>query len=406
MLPETIADCRRYLAADYQPDPVHLVRVVLNPKTYALNLMTRALITVFLLAGLSHNVAAQEKLASLLFEEYEPVSTLVVDAHLIEKAKYPFIDVHSHHFQADTYDDARLAEVIQDMDGLNMSIAVNLSGGTGDKLESMVESMKGRYPNRFVVFANIDFENVGESGWTERTVAQLEEDVANGAQGLKIYKSLGLRIVDQTGKRLSTNDPRLDPIWAKAGKLGIPVLIHTGEPSPFWSDRDRFNERWLELKQYPNRYRDPDENPPWAEIMAEQHDVFRKHPGTNFINAHLGWYGNDLGGLGKLMDVLPNMYTEVGAVLAELGRQPRTARSFLIKYKDRVMFGKDSWAPDEYRIYFRTFETADEFFDYYRKRHAHWKLYGLDLPDEVLRHIYYRNAIRIIPGIDASKFPD
>lgn len=368
--------------------------------------MKRFFIVVFLLSFVSRTVAAQEKLDSLLYEEYEPVSTLVVEAHPIEKAKYPFIDVHSHHFRADTYDDARMAEVIKDMDDLNMGIAVNLSGGYGDKLASMVKSMKGRYPDRFVVFANINFDKVGEPGWTERAVEQLEKDVANGAQGLKIYKSLGLRIVDNTGKRLSTNDPRLDPVWAKAGELGIPVLIHTGDPSPFWSDRDRFNERWLELKQFPNRYRDPAENLSWAEIMAEQHDVFRKHPGTNFINAHLGWYGNDLGGLADLMDELPNMYTELGAVLAELGRQPRTARAFLIKYKDRVMFGKDSWAPDEYRVYFRTFETADEFFDYYRKRHAHWKLYGLDLPDDVLRHIYYRNAIRIIPGIDASNFPD
>ena len=354
----------------------------------------------------THTAGAQEKLDSLLYEEYEPVSTLVVDQNPIEMARFPFIDVHAHHFRGDEYDDARIAEVIADMDGLNMGLAVNLSGGWGDKLVDMIASMKGRYPDRFVIFTNINFDNMGEPGWTDREVARLEEGVRNGAQGLKIYKSLGLSTVDQTGARLATNDPRLDPIWAKAGDLGIPVLIHTGEPSPFWSDRDRFNERWLELKQYPNRYRDPDVFPSWEEVMAEQHDIFRKHPGTNFINAHLGWYGNDLAGMGELMERYPNMYTELGAVLAELGRQPRTARAFLIKYKDRVMFGKDSWAPDEYRVYFRTFETADEFFDYYRKRHAHWKLYGLDLPDDVLRHIYYRNAIRVIPGIDASNFPE
>ncbi len=350
--------------------------------------------------------AAQEKLDSLLYEEYDPVSTLVVEKHPIEMARFPFIDVHSHHSRADGYDDAQMADVIKDMDGLNMKVAVNLSGGWGEKLVNMIKSMKGRYPDRFVVFTNINFDGMGEPGWTEREVARLEEGVGNGAQGLKIYKSLGLSIVDETGARLATNDSRLDPIWAKAGELGIPVLIHTGEPSPFWSDRDRFNERWLELKQYPNRYRDPSIFPSWEDVMAEQHDIFRKHPGTNFINAHLGWYGNNLDGMAELMDRFPNMYTELGAVLAELGRQPRNARAFLIKYKDRVMFGKDSWAPDEYRVYFRTFETADEFFDYYRKRHAHWKLYGLDLPDDVLRHIYYRNAIRVIPGIDASDFPE
>ncbi len=348
---------------------------------------------------------AQERLENMSIEEYEPISTLVVDQNPVDQAKYPFIDVHSHH-RADTFTDEQMAELIGEMDSMNMSVAVNLSGGSGEKLAAMVESMKGRYPSRFVVFANVNFDGIGEPGWTEKVVAQLEEDVANGAQGLKIYKSLGLSIVDADGERVAVNDPRIDPIWATCGELGIPVLIHSGEPSPFWSPRDRFNERWLEIKQRPGRYRDPAEYPSWEEIMGEQHDVFRKHPATTFINAHLGWYGNDLGGMAKLLDEIPNMYTELGAVLAELGRQPRTARQFLIDYKDRVMFGKDAWAVDEYRVYFRTFETADEFFDYYRKRHAHWKLYGLDLPDDVLRHIYYRNALRVIPGIDASLFPD
>src|SRR5690606_12393916 len=112
-----------------------------------------------------------------------------------------------------------------------------------------------------------------------------------------------------------------------------------------------------------------------------------KHPRTTFINAHLGWMGNDLARLGRLLDELPNMYTELGAVLAELGRQPRTARAFLIAYQDRVLMGKDSFEPSEYHVYFRAFETADEYFDYYRRRHGEWKIYGLDLPDEVLKKV-------------------
>ncbi len=348
----------------------------------------------------------QDERENMSVEEYEPVSTLVVDQHPRDQAKYPFIDVHSHHFRADMFTDEEMAEVVTDMDSINMAVAVNLSGGSDEKLAAVVESMKGRYPTRFVVFANVNFDGIGEPGWTEKAVAQLVEDVANGAQGLKIYKSLGLGIVDANGERVPVNDLRIDPIWAKCGELGIPVLIHSGEPSSFWSPRDRFNERWLELKQRPERYRDTAEYPSWKEIMGEQHDVFRKHPKTTFINAHLGWYGNDLGAMAKLLDEIPNMHTELGAVLAELGRQPRAARQFLIDYKDRVMFGKDAWDVDEYRVYFRTLETADEYFDYYRKRHAHWKLYGLDLPDDVLRHIYYQNALRVIPGIDVSLFPD
>ena len=211
---------------------------------------------------------------------------------------------------------------------------------------------------------------------------------------------------DSKGERVAVNDPRLDPVWAKAGELGIPVLIHTGEPSPFWLPKDRNNERLLELMQRPERYRDPAENPSWEQIMGEQHDMFRKHPNTTFINAHLGWLGNDLGKLGELMDELPNMHTEIGAVLAELGRQPRYARKWLIEYQDRVMFGKDSWNPEEYWVYFRVLETDDDYFPYYRRRHAFWRMYGLDLPDDVLKKIYYKNALRILPGLDASLFPE
>ena len=143
----------------------------------------------------------------------------------------------------------------------------------------------------------------------------------------------------------------------------------------------------------------------WETIINEQHNIFKKHPKTKFINAHLGWYGNDLKTLGSLLDQYPNMYTEIGAVIAELGRQPRYAREFLIKYQDRVMFGKDSWVPEEYTTYFRVLETADDYFPYHKRYHAFWKMYGLDLPDDVLRKIYYKNALKVIPNIDASQFP-
>jgi predicted TIM-barrel fold metal-dependent hydrolase len=138
--------------------------------------------------------------------------------------------------------------------------------------------------------------------------------------------------------------------------------------------------------------------------MTEQWSMFRKHPNTTFIDAHLGWLGQDLDRLGALLDSLPNVYTELAAVAYELGRQPRRAREFLIRYQDRVMMGKDTWRPEEYHTYFRILETPDEYFDWYRNYHAHWKMYGLELPDEVLRKVYYENALKVIPGLDRSRF--
>ena len=272
------------------------------------------------------------------------------------------------------------------------------------QLKKSLENIKENAPNRFGLFLNIDFETIDESDFEATQTALIDSAVNSGVMGLKVYKSLGLTDIDSKGNRIPINDPRLDPIWDTCGKNKIPVLIHSGEPSSFWHPKDKFNERWLELRQKPNRFRDPDTNPSFEEVLAEQHEVFKKHPNTIFINAHLGWMGNDLDRLETHLDSFPNVMTEIGAVLAELGRQPKRARSFFIKYQDRILFGKDSYKVSEYYTYFRVLETDDEYFDYYRKRHAHWKMYGLALPDTVLQKLYYKNALDLFPAIDQSLF--
>jgi predicted TIM-barrel fold metal-dependent hydrolase len=344
-------------------------------------------------------VSSQE----MSFEEYNPTSTLVVPGKVITRAKYPFIDVHGHQYRMPTQD---LAPVVAAMDTLNLQIMVNLSGRSGTELQQSVKNIADHYPNRFVVFANIDFDGVGSDGWTEKTVTQFEQDIKNGARGLKIYKSLGMYSKDSDGKRIAVDDSRLDPIWEKCAELGVPVLIHSADPKPFWDELDADNERWLELKTHPRRKRSDTDPAPWEQIIEEQHNMFKKHPNTTFINAHMGWYANDLGTLGKLLDELPNMNVGIGAIIAELGRQPRFAKAFFIKYQDRILFGKDSWVPEEFPTYFRVLESADEYFPYHKKYHAFWPMYGLDLPDEVLKKVYYKNALRIVPGLDKSLFPN
>ena len=351
--------------------------------------------------GMFMLVGATAGAQTMQWEDYEPVSTLKVEQTELTSAIYPFVDAHAHQRRLSG---ERIQGIIADMDAMNMAVMVNLSGGSGEQLRSMVDATEEVAPGRIVHFANVNFSRVSEPGFGETAAAQLEEDVSNGARGLKIYKSLGMYTQDAEGNRLATDDPRLDPIWAKCGELGIPVLIHTADPSQFWLDHDQYNERWFELKQRPERKR-PSE-PSFEALIEEQWNVFRRHPNTLFINAHLGWMGNDLSRLGELLDANTNVYTELGAVVAELGRQPHTAREWLIEYQDRVHMGKDSWAPEEYYTYFRVLETDDEFFPYYRKRHAWWTMYGLNLPDEVLRKVYYKNAVRLIPGLDKTLFPD
>lgn len=342
---------------------------------------------------------------SMEFEDYDPPSTLVVPEHHVKRAKYPFIDVHNHQFGMPTQD---LNKLLAEMDKLNMQVMVNLSGrgrGSTEHLEKALENVKRTNPKRLIVFTNIDFSGINDPQWQSQILKQLEDDVKKGANGLKIYKNLGMDTRDSNGKRVQIDDPRIDPIWEKCGTLGIPVLIHAADPKSFWDPVDKNNERWLELKTHSGRKRSDKDPAPWQQIIDEQHNIFKKHPKTKFINAHMGWYANNLKKLGELMELYPNMFTEIGAVIAELGRQPRAAREFMIKYQDRVMFGKDSWVPEEYETYFRVLETADEYFPYHKRYHAFWRMYGMDLPDDVLRKIYYKNALKVIPNIDASMFP-
>lgn len=337
------------------------------------------------------------------FEEYNPKSTLVVPEHKVERAKYPFVDIHSHQRDMSLN---KLTQLVAEMDILNEAVMVNLSGGSGESLKKSIQNINESFPNRFVVFANIDFEGVGQPNWTKNAVTQLEKDVKNGAKGLKIYKSLGLRYKDVDGKRVAVDDKRLDPIWTKCGELGIPVLIHSADPKSFWDDMNGDNERWLELKTHSRRKRSDTDPAPWQQIINEQHRMFKKHPKTNFINAHMGWFANNLEKLAALLDDIPNMHVGIAAVIAELGRQPKNARAFFIKYQDRILFGKDSWKPEEFPTYFRVLETDDEYFPYYKKYHAFWAMYGLDLPDEVLKKVYFKNALKLMPDLDPSLFQD
>ena len=365
--------------------------------------LLKSILVILFLGGITYYCIdkIQEKNNLMDIEEYSPKSTLIVPQHPVKRSKYPFIDVHNHQFDMPI---KNLPKLVSEMDSLNMGFMINLSGFRGLYLQKSLENIKKNAPTRFGLFINIDFENIDNKNFSETQVALIDSAVIAGVMGLKVYKSLGLTSRDNKGDRIAINDSRLDPIWKACGDNNIPVLIHSGEPASFWNPKDKFNERWLELRQKPNRYRDPEINPSFEEVMAEQHDVFKKHPNTTFINAHLGWMGNDLDRLGEHLDLYPNVLTEIGAVLAEIGRQPIKANQFFTAYQDRILFGKDSYNVSEYYTYFRVLETNDEYFEYYRKRHAHWRMYGLALPDSILKKLYYKNALKIFPKIDSNLF--
>ncbi|MSU50478.1 MAG: amidohydrolase [Opitutus sp.] len=347
--------------------------------------------------------AAAATAQSISIEEFEPKSTLRVSEHQPSRAKFPFIDVHNH--QRDVSPE-KLQQLIRDMDGLNMRILINspVGGGHGKWVVNTGGAMKAHDARRFAVMCNIDYAKLDEPDYPARAAAQVEADIKAGAIGLKVWKHLGMMLNDSNG-RIKVDDPRFDGVWAVCAKHGVPVLIHTGDPWGLFQPMDKNNERWLELKLRATRNQSQQNNFTWEQLIDEQHNLFTRHPKTIFINAHLGWLANDLDRLGALLDRLPNVYGEIGAITSDLGRQPRAAQRFFTKYQDRILFGKDLYSVPEYHTYFRLLETDDDYFDPIRKYHGIWKLYGLNLSDDVLKKVYYKNALRIFPGLSSEGFP-
>ena len=337
--------------------------------------------------------------------EYKPQSTLVVPEHEVPRAKFPAVDFHGHPPALNSPN--AIQSVVIAMDELNLQVMVQARGSSGASLTQQIQAVRAAgMQDRFVFFTTVDLRGVSPGSGVQ-IASQLEEDVSAGAVGIgEINKGFGLLTRKADGSRLQMDDPELDVVWQTAGRLGIPVFVHTGDPAEFFEPLDFENERWLEMALFPNRrFNDRSRFPEFNELMEERDRMLERHPNTTWVLAHMSWYTQDLGRLGELFDRFPNVYAEVGAVLYDLGRQPRFARDFFIKYQDRILFGKDSFQPDEYPYYWRVFETEDEYFDYYRDYHAFWKLYGMGLPDHVLRKVYYENALRIIPDMPKNGFP-
>ncbi|HEX5498672.1 MAG TPA: amidohydrolase family protein, partial [Thermomicrobiales bacterium] len=273
------------------------------------------------------------------------------------------------------------------------------------------------HPDRFVVFAGIDYDNFAvDPDFGETEARRLRDSAAQGARGLKVWKTLGLRLRDTQDRLVPINDARLDPLWATAAELGVPVLIHIADPVAFFEPLDRFNERWEELKEHPDWHFYPtrphgDLNhpdfPSFDELMEQFEDLLTRHAGTTFIGAHVGCHAETLGWVSRVMDTCPNFYADISARIQELGRQPFTARDFVIRHQDRVLFGTDA-SPDPavYRVYYRFLETRDEYFSSDSQGgipgNGRWMIYGLDLPNEVLKKVYYDNAHRVIAAGRAS----
>ncbi len=366
-----------------------------------------------LIAAMGAGAASAQTPRPLDLSQFEPRSTLHVKETAVPRARFPVIDFHTHLSWGDPKGEKAdiilpPAQLLTVMDRRNVKIMVNLTGGYGRGLDECVAALAKPHPDRFIVFTMPWFTRVSEGGYARFQGGEIERAHRAGARGLKVLKSLGLVVRDK-GKLVAVDDRRFDPMWEACGALKMPVAIHTSDPEAFFTPIDRFNERFEELNAHPDWSFHGKDYPSDRELQEARFRVLARHPKTTFVVLHMGTAEN-LGYIAAAMDRYPNMHVEFGARIGELGRQPRASRQFLERYQDRVLFGTDAVPKGDeypqqvfgdklYEIYWRFLETADEYFDYAPARvppQGRWKIYGLGLPDGVLRKIYWSNAARLL----------
>lgn len=337
-------------------------------------------------------VTAKAKV-DLRLGEFEPRPMLVTPVHTVERAKFPAIDYHNH------LDAQSPRAVLEIMDACNIERTVNITMKTGAEALAMIERFHTAAPGRFSTIAWMDWSDLHTPGFFQRAVDRLELLVEKGACGIKLWKDLGLSLRDASGEMLRVDDDRLAPFFEKAGELGVPVMFHTADPDAFFLPIDRSNERYEELAAHPD-WGFSNTHFTKTELLGQRDRVFARHPGTKFVAAHVAERPEDLAYVAGLLGRSPNLWIDISARVAELGRQPYTARKFFLQYADRILFGTDL-VPEAgmYRLYFRFLETADEYFEYpsHASRQGRWNIYGVELPDDVLRKIYRDNALGLLP---------
>lgn len=368
-------------------------------KLFLWNIALSLMLLPCLEAQIGYKPAANaEQNKTLLLKDFHPKSMLHVKQTPVLRAKFPVVDMHQH------VNDARgigeripPAEVVQRMDLLNIKAMVILTSGWGDQLQKIVDEMVKPYPGRFIVFTEPDWSKIDDPKFSKFMVEQLDDAVQRGARGYKILKELGLGVKDKTGKLITVDDARLDPVWEECGRLGIPVAIHIADPEAFFQPINGENERYEELNEHPDWSFYGPQFPTFEELLAARNRMFAKHPHTTFIVLHAGNWPENLDNVSEMLDRLPNTVIEFGAREAELGRQPRRVRRLFMDYQDRVMFGTDNTPEvDMYQNNFRWLETDDEAFDYWGSpAQGRWTISGLNLPNPVLEKIYHLNADRL-----------
>ena len=367
----------------------------------------------------SQTVSSLADLARLPLADYAPVSKLALERTRIERPRFPAIDFHAHLGRwldpdgdwvaadlAGRRHDAWAVEpeaYLELCDRHSIEATVNLDGGWDAELEANLERLDRAHPGRFLTFCQLDWTLAAAGDdFGERLAESLRRSADAGARGLKVWKTLGLGFRDAAGELLLPDDERAAPVFAAAGELDLPVLIHTADPPALFDPVDRHNERLEELLAHPEWSFCGPGFPSHGRLMESFEALVAAHPRTTFVGAHLAGNAEDLAWLGSLLDRLPNLHVDISARVSDLGRQPRAAQRFVDTHRERILFGSDLLPPSDAGMtrIFRFLEASDEAYEYAGDEvpppAGRWAISALGLSDESLRAIYADNARRIL----------
>jgi predicted TIM-barrel fold metal-dependent hydrolase len=335
------------------------------------------------------------EVSNLKLKDFHPVSIYNIPQTKIEKAKYPVIDFHSHDYPKT---DAGVDEWVKTMDRAGIAKTMILSYSTGSRFDSIVAKYS-RYPDRFEIWCGFDYTGIGEEGWEQHAIAELERCYKKGARGVGELgdKGLGEFYSRPTpGWGVHIDDPRLKPLIKKCGELHMPISIHVAEDAWMYLNPDSTNDGLLNSATWHVDLT----NKGWLnhdQLIKTLENAVRENPGTIFIACHLANTCSDLSVLGTLFNKYPNLYADIAARYGEIAPIPFNVHNFIEKYNDRIVYGTDMGTESSmYQITFRILESHDEHFYELSRFSYHWPLYGLYLSPATLKKIYSTNSQKIL----------
>ena len=364
---------------------------------------------LFLVSILITTIVAGVGLSSVLLATQIPASAPSDESALLKGfALIQPIDVHTHIYK----DDPELNALIARLNLRTVNICViddrdpDFKGLEPQRAEVLKvrQSTRGRV-TFCTTFNPYRFER---PEFSTGAIRQLNEDFANGAVAVKIYKVMGMEMKNHAGKWVMADDPAFAPIYRDIASHNRTLIAHLAEPDSCWLPPNPASPDYSYYKEHPGEYAYA--HPEWPSkgaILAARDHLIAENPKLRVIGAHLGSMETNVDDIARRFDSYPNFAVDMAARVPYLMLQPRDkVRAFLLKYQDRVLYATDlvvfprSKTEETLAEFRNTYSRDWKFFSTDQKVEYMGRTYqGLALPRPVLRKLFHDNAVRWFPGL-------